>query len=63
MVDIIHEDADARKAGREAWLRNMRKVLEKKGYSGDALEHRINVLMKSDWSGVASAVKKAAAKA
>jgi hypothetical protein len=59
MTDMIDEDADPLKTGREAWLRNMRKVLIKKGYSGEALENRINVLLNSDVSRIASVIKQA----
>ncbi len=49
MADPLHEDALPVDAGRELVLRNMRKVLTRRGYTGERLETRIQELLQRDF--------------
>jgi hypothetical protein len=43
-------------AGRDLFMRNMRKVLERKGYHGEQLEARIATLLQKDVSRLAAII-------
>ncbi len=46
--DIIAESVDPYKRGKELFAESMRRVLTRKGYSGEALENRMNELLQKD---------------
>ena len=56
MNDTVNEDALPPDAGRELVLRSMRKVLTRRGYSGERLEARIQELLKRDFPRLTAAM-------
>jgi hypothetical protein len=52
--DKIIEDANSTALGKSLFMRNLRKILIRKGYAGDALEQRINVVLARDPSRLAA---------
>ena len=50
----IDEEVSTGALGEDLFIRNLRKVLVQKGYTGDALEQRISVVLARDPSRLAS---------
>jgi len=55
MTDL-REDMASTNAGRERFLQSLRRVLQRHGYSGDALESKIVELMQKDVSRLAAVI-------